>query len=153
VGELLARELGWEFHDLDQRVERETETTIPQIFSERGESAFRELESQALRRILTDLRGARSVVALGGGTLLLKENRDEVLKRGSLVYLEASFARIHERTQESPNERPLLNSNLADLFAARRTGYEVASLRVSTDEKSPEAVAKEIAQHVQAGSL
>src|ERR1700749_3713805 len=64
VGPLLAAELGWAFLDLDTEIERRTGLTVPQIFAEQGEAAFRKEETAALAAVLGR---TRTVIALGGG--------------------------------------------------------------------------------------
>ncbi|MDX1568450.1 MAG: shikimate kinase, partial [Longimicrobiales bacterium] len=64
VGRELARLLGWDFVDFDEEIEAEAGAPIPEIFSEQGEPAFRELEERVGRRLL-ELEGA--VLATGGG--------------------------------------------------------------------------------------
>src|SRR3990172_8566269 len=84
VGRLLARQLGWPFHDLDSQIEEHSRLTIPQIFERFGEPKFREMEYERLARDLGQAgEQKRSVViALGGGTIaqphsfaLLRKNR------------------------------------------------------------------------------
>src|SRR5579871_148086 len=75
VGRALAEELGWKFTDLDEEIERGAQTTISEIFATRGEPAFRELESAALREHVRVVRmGRPQVISLGGGAFLSEEN-------------------------------------------------------------------------------
>ena len=67
VGQELARRLGWDFVDLDARIESCERQSIPEIFRERGESGFRLAETGALRDLLTGSLQPNCVVALGGG--------------------------------------------------------------------------------------
>ena len=71
AGWLLARIIGYGFIDLDAAIEAKVGKTVAEIFAERGEEAFRHLESQYLR----DLEGIRShVIACGGGAVMRDEN-------------------------------------------------------------------------------
>lgn len=71
VGRRLAALIGHEFVDMDALIEAETGMSIPEIFSSRGEAAFRALESQMVDRV-TSRTGC--VVATGGGTIANSEN-------------------------------------------------------------------------------
>ena len=67
LGAALANLLGWSFYDTDRRIEQETGQTISQIFSERGEEAFRNLEQATVRKILDK----NEVCVLASGGLLI----------------------------------------------------------------------------------
>jgi shikimate kinase len=104
VGAMLARELHWRFIDLDADIERRVGKTIPQIFAEEGETAFREYESSALDEAC---RLTEAVVALGAGALERDQNLDLVASSGMLVYLRTDMNTLVERCA-SAFSRPLL---------------------------------------------
>lgn len=123
VGRLLAAELGWTFTDLDEAIEAREGRSVPQIFAERGEAAFRAAETSALTGLLgeTDL-----VLALGGGAVVSSANRG--LLRGAdetaIVHLDAPFPVLYERCQAQALDpgataRPLLGER-----SAAETRYE-----------------------------
>src|ERR1022692_4786684 len=76
VGRLLASQLAWHFSDLDAEIERHTGLPISQIFEQKGEAVFRDIEHERLARILGSAseRDARMVLALGGGTFTQARN-------------------------------------------------------------------------------
>ncbi len=76
VGRLLAAQLAWHFSDLDAEIERHTGLPISQIFEQKGEAVFRDIEHECLTRILGSAseRDARMVLALGGGTFAQPRN-------------------------------------------------------------------------------
>jgi len=76
VGRLLAAQLAWHFADLDAEIERESGLTVSQIFAQKGEALFREIEHECLGRILGSAseRNTRLVLALGGGTFAQARN-------------------------------------------------------------------------------
>jgi shikimate kinase len=78
VGRLLAARLAWRFVDLDVEIERQAGLPISQIFEQKGEQVFRELEHQCLSRVLgwASEQDARVVLALGGGTFAQPRNAD-----------------------------------------------------------------------------
>jgi len=141
IGPLLAAELGWTFIDLDSEIERRTGLSVPQIFSERGEAAFRKEETAALAAVLGR---ARTVIALGGGAPETLGNRLllEQTPGTAIVYLAAPFATLAERcAQQFTNVRP----NFADpaaaeaRFATRHPIYgRLAHVSIETDGLSPQ---------------
>jgi shikimate kinase len=73
---LLAAQLAWHFADLDAEIERESGLSISQIFTQKGEAVFREIEHECLARVLgsAPARNARLILALGGGTFAQPRN-------------------------------------------------------------------------------
>jgi shikimate kinase len=146
VGRSLARLLGWRFLDSDAEIERRTGVDINYIFEKEGEAGFRARE----REVIDDLtREHGLVLATGGGSILLPENRAALSQRGIVVYLEASVAQQVERTSRA-RHRPLLlaadpATRLAELMRAREALYrETALFTVSTDERKVAAVVDDI---------
>jgi len=109
VGRKLAAALGWDFVDLDTFIEQRSGLTVPQIFAQQGETAFRQIESFALA---VALRRSRVVLALGGGALELLTNRLLLeQKPGTLtVYLHAPLDVLTARcfAQQDAVARPVL---------------------------------------------
>lgn len=142
VGALVAYRAGAPFFDLDFMIENEAGMTIPEIFSTRGEEAFRALES----RLLPATLGEGVVVALGGGTAMDDANWQLIRERSTSVYLELPFETIWERIGRSQN-RPLvagrLRKEVESLFDRRRPRYEQAAHRVDAD-RSPDDVATDV---------
>src|SRR5690606_21773950 len=104
---------GAQLIDLDQAVEQKAGAAIQQIFAERGEAAFRRLERETLLELLERAEGKKLVISLGGGALLDREFRVEVLARAVVVVLTASVDEIVRRIQAQDGDsgaRPLLSS-------------------------------------------
>jgi len=145
VGKILARNLKLPFIDLDRVIETKVGVSIPQIMQQRGEPAFRELESAALRSILDE---KESVIALGGGALLNVENHEFAQEAGKVVLLMAELDTLFERLNESPKDRPLLvgdlRTQLSSMLARRSDHYNSFALRVQADGKSADENALEI---------
>jgi len=143
VGELLARELGWPFVDLDAVIEASRGTTIREIFERSGEPVFRELEQAALTEAV---RTEPAVVALGGGTFAQAPNLDFIRERGgATVWLDCPAEVLRERCSRMDN-RPLFRDPLsfAQLLDERLPYYRLAEFRVSTHGREPEDVVKQI---------
>jgi len=136
VGRHLAADLGWEFVDLDTLIEQRTGLTVPQIFAQQGEVAFRRIESHALAVAL----GRKQIVlALGGGAPETLTNRLLLEQTpGTLnVYLHAPLDVLTARceAQQDGVERPVLadKDGLARRFATRLTHYQrLAGVTIDT---------------------
>ncbi len=113
TGRKLAARLGWSFVDLDDRIEERAGMKIPEIFSEKGEAWFREMESTVLHDLANS---ADLVVSTGGGAPCHDNNMDLMLSSGLTVYLKLTPAQLKNRLLNSKTERPLLkNINEVDL--------------------------------------
>ena len=136
VGKRLAHRHGATFIDVDERIERADGRTIPVIFEEDGEPAFRALE----RRAVADLGPAdpdpvvRRVIATGGGAVVDPRNR-WALYRGRLsVWLDGRPEVLAQRLRRSPHIRPLVTGRdpigtLRDLASRRERFYAAADVR------------------------
>lgn len=146
VGRSLSEELGWCFFDIDQEIEEEQCCTIAQIFAERGEAVFRELESEALRRRVTHIEaGNPCVVALGGGAFVQQRNWEMIENNGVTVWLDCSLDVIQSRLGDL-RTRPLASdpASMAKLFEARRPLYARADYHVKSDCEDPAEVTRQI---------
>lgn len=145
VGRALASRLGRGFVDVDSIVEETEELSVTEIFTRRGEQAFRELEHTAIRKLVQQ---PLQVISCGGGAVLRRDNTELLRARGRLVLLDASLDTIVERLRRSKN-RPLFNQGsalgVAELFRDRQRIYrQAADIAVVTDHKTPEQLAADI---------
>ena len=113
LGEPLARLLGWRFVDLDIYIEEKCGMTAKEVFQNRGEAYFRELEREALQEVAAT--SGDVIVACGGGTPLQPGNMEQMNRVGITVWLRTSVERIVSRLvlPEQRSKRPLLN-NMTD---------------------------------------
>jgi len=105
AGKKLASSLGWEFVDLDKKIEEITQLTIQEIFAEKGEDYFRNLESEMLQSLNSQ---SDTVVSAGGGTPCFGDNMDFMLDTGVTIYLKLTPGQLRSRLAGSKQERPLL---------------------------------------------
>ena len=135
VGEELAHRLGWEFVDLDSRIEAREQKSVPAIFREQGEFGFRRAETAALQELTCDLKH-NHVVALGGGAFAQERNR-ELLRDWPTVFLSAPPEELWRRSQEDGTERPLRKDreHFARLYTERLPFYRQATITVETAGK------------------
>lgn len=149
VSKILARKLGYTLIDADIEIEKEQKMTITEIFKQHGESAFRDIEADVIRR-LSAVKNA--VISTGGGAVLRQENMDNLRKNGVIVCLMASPETILKRTSNN-NDRPLLQAEnplqrIKELLEFRRPYYERADVMINTEGKSPFEVVEEIIEKV-----
>lgn len=145
VGRKLARLLGAEFVDVDDRIEAEAGKTVEEIFSSEGEQAFRERERKA---ICAAVSVPGRVIGTGGGAFLDGENRDRLKAYAPVIFLEVSPETALKRLA-GDTSRPLLAGKdrrkvVEELMARRRPAYLEADFRVSTENRPPDRVAEEV---------
>lgn len=103
-GKILARKLGWNFIDLDKKIESEFGSDIQSIFKVHGEAYFRELEQTTLMQLkVLD----NAVIACGGGTIAFHNNMQWIKENGFSIYLRAEPKLILSRILSSKTQRPL----------------------------------------------
>lgn len=105
VGKSLAKRLGADFQDTDAWIERETGLTVSAIFQEFGEEHFRLLETALVRKLSVSLQN--TVLSVGGGLPIKKENHFYLKNIGTVVYLEVSKETVMKRLSKDTT-RPLL---------------------------------------------
>ena len=143
LGRLLARALRLEFVDLDRAVVKKAGKGIPEIFAERGEKHFRDVEHEALRGALRGM--SPTIVACGGGVVVLPENRS-LLRDVTTVFLREDTDVLYERTRGTG--RPLRATSREEFvrrYAERLPFYrEVADVEVEVGGRQPTEVAEEV---------
>ena len=105
VGKALAQELGVPFYDLDWYITNRMRKTIAQIFEERGEEGFRQIERNMLHEVaeFEDV-----IISCGGGTPCFFDNIDYMNQQAPVVYLKAEPEVLYKHLAMSKNDRPLL---------------------------------------------
>lgn len=138
VGARLAQRLSIAFVDLDILLEKQTNMSIAEVFAELGESEFRRLESEALRRLST--RAADLVIATGGGTATRSANVELMRATGTAVWLDPPVETILERLDVGGRKaRPLFSSpaEAEALYRERRQSYAAAGIRIAVPAGDP----------------
>ena len=147
IGRKLSASLSLDFFDSDHEIIDKTGVSIDHIFDVEGEKGFRARESEAIKNLcnMTNV-----IIATGGGSVLLEENRKLMMQAGLVVYLSSSVDQILRRTAKSKS-RPLLEKSnnrrktITDIVQARDPLYkEVAKLVINTNGKKLNEVIDEI---------
>lgn len=115
IGKVLAREMGMEFYDLDNYIEDRFRQKIPDIFAERGEEGFREMERKMLHEVaeFEDI-----IISCGGGTPCFFDNMDYMNAQGETVFLDASPEVLMEHLKMGKTVRPLIQGKSNDELVA-----------------------------------
>ncbi len=152
VGKELAKLLpSMELIDLDSYIEAMTGRTIPEIFENEGEAAFREMEKSALQDIFMtgELTGASYILSLGGGTVTSEACRRMIRRNSTCFYLKASIDTLVRNLETWPGDRPMLKggkslrSRVEELMATRGSIYEKTAhhiINVDSDDYTTAAV-------------
>jgi len=145
VGRRLASLLDYDFLDMDAVIEDEEGMTIPQIFSTRGEPAFRALESGLVQRLAVQ---HGKVIATGGGTIANPQNLETLKSSGTVITLTANPETVLLRVG-SGESRPMLKGGdklerIEQLMQERAHAYAQANLTVDTSSLDVDQVARHI---------
>ncbi|GHT51834.1 shikimate kinase [Bacteroidia bacterium] len=135
VGKSLAQALNLQFIDLDTFIENRYHKRIGEIFAERGEDGFRELERKALHEVA---QFEDVIISTGGGTPCFFDNMQVMNELGRTIYLKLPVEQLAARLVKSNHKekRPLLQDKtdegikqfVADNLAVREPFYNQSSL-------------------------
>lgn len=115
VGRQLAAALGRTFYDLDWYIEMRYHRTVAQIFAERGEEGFRELE----RNMLHEAAEFEDIIlSCGGGTPCFFDNMDYMNRQGKVIYLRCEPEVLQKHLMMGKTERPLLKGKTPEELTA-----------------------------------
>lgn len=136
VGRAVAQRIGFQLLDSDHEIERAQGRTIPDIFAQSGEPAFRAMERAFIEQ---GHPATRTLVACGGGLVVQPGMLEMLQARGVVVCLHASVETILSRTSRQRN-RPLLEvedpeARIRSLYAAREPIYKRSGTVILTDSR------------------
>lgn len=134
VARLLAKQIGWIYCDLDKRIIARAGMSIPEIFSQLGEPAFRQIEHEELELILGEVAATSkpTIVSLGGGTTAQPANTELLQRAGCLtIWLDCPVEELMQRCSHI-TDRPLFKdeASFRRLYQERLPYYELARYRV-----------------------
>lgn len=148
VGQEYASRYGLPFVDTDQEIEKEAGMPIKEIFARQGEEAFRQLETEVLKKLLK--KKMKAVISVGGGLPLRKENKLLLRRLGTVVYLDVSPWTVYKRIGADVASRPMLQGGdvmerICSLLEKRRPVYlEGVHLVVDVNGLDAGGIAEEI---------
>ena len=111
VGKALSKDIGLPFYDLDWYIENRMRKKVSQIFAERGEEGFRQIERNMLHEVaeFEDV-----VISCGGGTPCFFDNMDYLNQQAQVVYLRCEPEVLREHLLMGRGDRPLLKGKSPD---------------------------------------
>ena len=135
LGRAVAQHYEVPFFGTDEEIEKREEMSVYDIFTDKGELYFRELENEILKATTAD---SKLIVATGGGLPCHDNNMDFILQHGISIYLEWSIAKIITNLRQEVSTRPILagfapehrERNIEALFNQRIPFYEKAALTI-----------------------
>ena len=165
VGKILAKNNGFNFIDLDSLIVAEEGISITEIFKQKGENYFRNIETEILKKLYknkTDIykiagkceqigikENKNWVISTGGGMPAFNDNMKLLKNVGTTIYLKADAKTIYERIK-SETHRPVLGekgfteAKVAEKLKEREKFYEQADIIIYTDGLTVAAIAEEI---------
>ena len=150
LGKKLAERMNLDFFDLDGEIERRKNLKISQIFLDKGETGFREIEKKTLHHIIEE--NDAFVLACGGGTPCFSNNMEQMNSAGKTLYLDVSEETLVNRLLNSKIKRPLIaGMNYGDLknyvrekLLERKPYYSKAKIWVNPLETSFDTIVKSL---------
>lgn len=138
LGKALSKDLGLPFFDLDWYIENRFCRTVSQLFAERGEDGFRQLERAMLHEVA---EFENVVIAAGGGTPCFFDNIDYMNRQAQTVYLKTTPEVLFKHLHMGKQKRPLLSGKtdeemrayIAESLAHRAPFYEKANYILNTE--------------------
>ncbi len=122
VGKLAAKKLGCGFFDTDEVIVETQGMSIPEIFAQKGEPYFRQVEAEVVKSMC----GKSAVVACGGGAMLNPDTAKAAAENGEVVFIDVDFETCYERICGDSN-RPIAASSskeeLLERFNSRKDVY------------------------------
>ncbi|EKN11196.1 shikimate kinase [Parabacteroides johnsonii] len=153
VGKVLSQQLGLSFIDLDHYIEGRYHKTVGQLFAERGEEAFRDIE----RRMLREVAAFEDVlVSTGGGAPCFFDNIEFMNEAGQTVYLKVSVEELAKRLELCKSTRPILKgrsgdelkSFIAESLEKREPFYSKAAIVFEAEEMMTDQDVHKISQEL-----
>jgi len=152
VAKEVAQRLNWDFIDTDDEVVKLASKSIDEIFRQDGEGQFRKLEREVIRKACQQ---RQTVIAIGGGAIVERQNYELLAEKGLLFCLEAKPETIYQRLFQNATYgcetevRPLLATNnplerIRQLKASRQPYYANSDWTIHTDRLSLSQVAEEV---------
>ncbi|MGX4598833.1 shikimate kinase [Faecalimicrobium sp. JNUCC 81] len=148
VGKKLSKKLKLKFVDMDEEIERESNSSIEDIFEESGEEYFREKESNLLKRLLNK---ENIVISTGGGIIKEKKNCELLKKEKCVIFLDANEQTIINNVSYDLNKRPLLKNSfnlyetINKLLSQRYKKYNnISKIKINVNNKNVDEVVSQI---------
>jgi shikimate kinase len=145
IAKLLSECYGIKFVDIDFLIETNEGMKISEIFKQKGESYFRQIEKDTIKKYFVS---ENMIISLGGGAFEDSDTQKLLLDNSIVIYLKTSPNTIYERIKNDKS-RPLLCDKMSvdtiyEIIQKREKNYLNAHKVVETDNKKPEDIIREL---------
>ena len=144
IGKIISSKLKLNFYDVDNIIEKHLKMKISEIFLKKGEDFFRKIEEKIT---IDTLKKKNIVLALGGGSFLNKNIRNEILKKHLSFWLYLNEFKLIQRIKNNP-KRPIAftstKEELVDLIKKRSKVYSKALYKINCNNLTKSEVALKI---------
>src|SRR3989338_6732095 len=137
VSKELGKMLGRDVISTDAMIEKQEKAKIAEVFLEKGEPHFRQLERDIIIKIS---KKTKVIIDCGGGIILNPKNIEDLKKNGVVIFLSAPAEFLYEQIKDQTN-RPLLNvenplNRIKELLNQRMPLYKQAQYTIRSDRES-----------------
>lgn len=143
IGKCLAEKLSAKYIDMDEYIEKHEGKKISQIFAEKGEPYFRQIEADTVK----NLSETNGIISCGGGAMLNDKSSETARENGEVVFLDVPFDVCYERINNDLNRPIVMNNTKEQLKAIYDRRYPVymknSSICVHADD-SPKKITETI---------
>ncbi len=144
IGYLISKKLNINFVDIDKVIEKELKMNVLEIFKNKGETFFRDIEEKTTIKFL---KSYNSVISLGGGAFLNEKIRKEIISNNVSFWLKWNVKTLLNRIKRSKT-RPLAvnaeDKELKELILKRSKIYSKANFKINCHEQSKDQIVKKI---------
>ena len=144
IGSYVSKKLNIDFIDIDREIEKKIGMTISQIFENKGEKYFREIEELTTLKFL---KKNKTVISLGGGAFLNNKIKKEVLNNHISFWLNWDIKTLFNRIKDSKKRPVALNAPknvLIDLIKKRSIVYSKAMYKINCENLSKNEIVKNV---------
>ena len=144
IGFLISKKLNLQFIDIDNMIEEKAGLKISNIFKDKGESYFRNLEEKITLKVL---KKSNIVISLGGGGFINEKIRNEVLNNNFSFWLDWDSEILLQRIKNSEKRPIALNSSdqeIANKKKKRSKIYSKAEFKINCNKLTKNEIVKKI---------
>ena len=148
-GRLIAKNLNFNFYDIDLLIEQKLNKSIKTIFEENGENFFRRSEENTIEELIFNILQSNesSVISLGGGAFDNVNTRTLLLKRSHVIWLNTPIEKLVDRVGDGSN-RPMINENvnksISELLKKRVKYYSLCHDQLNTNKLNQNQIIEKI---------
>ena len=150
-GRLIAKNLSFNFYDIDLLIEQKFNKTIKTIFEENGENFFRKAEENTIEELIFNIlqSNGSSVISLGGGAFDNVNTRTLLLKKSHVIWLNTPVEKLINRVGDG-SKRPMIrgdvNKSISELLKKRIKYYSLCHDQLNTNKLNQNQIIEKITE-------